>query len=233
VRVWLNRNVAGMTLTSFLADVGYEMVSAVLPGFLDAIGVSAAALGWIEGLADAASSFIKLGGGWYSDRIGRRKGLVSLGYFLSGTALALFALAVSWPLILIGRTVAWFGKGIRGPLRDALLSESVPATVRGKAFGFHRAGDTVGAVAGPLVGVWLLGLLPAPDAAAPYRWIFLASAVPGLLAVAAFALIVCDTPRKPARHVRVWASVRQLPPNYRRFLYGVGVFGLGEFSTHS
>jgi len=88
---WLNRNVAGMTITSFCADVGYEMVTAVLPGFLNAIGVAAMALGWIEGAADALSSFVKLGAGWYSDRIGHRKGIVALGYFLSGTALSVFA----------------------------------------------------------------------------------------------------------------------------------------------
>src|SRR4051794_8308298 len=84
---WFNRNVVGMTVTSFCADVGYEMVSAVLPGFLASIGVAAEALGWIEGLADALSSFVKLGAGWYSDRIGHRKPIVTVGYFLSGTAL--------------------------------------------------------------------------------------------------------------------------------------------------
>src|SRR5512142_1159007 len=95
---WLNRNVAGMTITSFCADVGYEMITAVLPGFLTAVGVAAAALGWIEGVADAGSSFIKLAAGWYSDRIGHRKPIVVLGYFLSGTAMSVFAVAVSWPL---------------------------------------------------------------------------------------------------------------------------------------
>ncbi|MFB3829681.1 MAG: MFS transporter [Bryobacteraceae bacterium] len=101
--LWLNRNVIGMTITSFCADVGYEMVTAVLPGFLTAIRVPALALGWIEGAADALSSFVKLSAGWYSDRIGHRKGIVAIGYFLSGTALAVFALAVSWPLVLAGR----------------------------------------------------------------------------------------------------------------------------------
>ena len=150
---WLNRNVAGLTLTSFLADVGYEMVTAVMPGFLHTIGAAAAALGWIEGAADGLASFVKLGAGWYSDRIGHRKGIVALGYFLSGTALALFALAVSWPAVLVGRLIAWFGKGIRGPLRDAMLAESAAPEVRGTAFGFHRAGDTMGAVLGPLIAV--------------------------------------------------------------------------------
>src|SRR5579864_2066880 len=111
---WLNRNVLGMTITSFFGDVGYEMIIAVLPGFFTAIGAGAVALGWIEGAADGLSSFVKLGAGWYSDRIGRRKPVVTLGYFLSGTAMSVFALASSWPLILAGRLVAWFGRGIRG-----------------------------------------------------------------------------------------------------------------------
>jgi HEAT repeat protein len=130
-----------MALTSFLSDAGHEMVTAVLPGFLGTNGVAAGALGWIEGISDAASSIVKLGAGWYSDRIGHRKRIVLLGYFLTGTALALFAAAVSWPLVLLGRLISWFGRGIRGPLRDAMLSDSVDPEVRGKAFGLHRAGD--------------------------------------------------------------------------------------------
>ncbi len=227
---WLNRNVAGMTATSFLADVGYEMVTAVLPGFLTAIGVAAAALGWIEGLADGGSSFVKLGAGWYSDRIGHRKRTVALGYFLSGTALSLFALAVSWPMILLGRLIAWFGKGIRGPLRDALLSESVDPASRGKAFGFHRAGDTLGAVLGPLLGAILLGVLPAASPDLPFRYIFVFSAVPGLLAVATFLVTVREARRPPRPGHTFWASLSELPKPYLRFLIGVGIFGMGDFS---
>jgi MFS family permease len=218
-----------MTLTSFCADAGYEMVTAVLPGFLSAIGVAAAALGWIEGVADAASSFVKLAAGWYSDRAGRRKPIVTLGYFLSGTALSLFALAVSWPLVLLGRLVAWFGKGIRGPLRDAMLSDAGTPQTRGKVFGLHRAGDTTGAVLGPLVGVWLLGILPRPDPAAPFREIFLISLIPGLIAVASMVVLVREASR-PARAVRLWKAVHDLPRPYMRFLCGVGLFGLGDFA---
>src|SRR5580693_1827310 len=149
---WLNRNVWGMTITSMLSDACYEMVLAVLPGFLPVIHVAAAALGWIEGASDAFSAFLKFFSGWYSDRIGRRKGLIVLGYLFTGTGLSIFTFAFSWVPILLGRIVSWFGKGIRGSLRDAMLSESVDAADRGKAFGFHRAGDTVGAIIGPLAG---------------------------------------------------------------------------------
>jgi MFS family permease len=226
----LNRNVAGMSLTSLCADVCYEMVLAVLPGFTATIGVAASALGWIEGGADALASFVKLGTGWYSDRVGRRKPVVTLGYFLSGTALSVLAAASAWPLILLGRMVAWFGKGIRGPLRDAMLSDSAPANSRGKVFGLHRAADTTGAVLGPLLGVWLLSILPHPDPSAPYRRIFLISLIPGLLAVVSMLLLVRETPRPPQPRLRFWGSIRGLPPAFVRWLRGVGTFGLGDFS---
>ncbi len=229
-RGWMNRNVAGMTLTSFLSDAGHEMVTAVLPGFLGTIGVAAAALGWIEGTADAASSFVKLGAGWYSDRMGRRKPIVTAGYFLTGTALALFALAWSWPLVLCGRVMSWLGRGIRGPLRDALLSDSVAPEFRGKAFGLHRAGDTGGAVVGPLMGVALLSVLPSWTPSAPFRAIFLLSLVPGLAAVFSFALLVREKPLPGVAGLRFWGALRGLPSNYLRFLRGVGLFGLGDFS---
>jgi MFS family permease len=206
------------------------MVSAVLPGFLSAIGVAAAALGWIEGAADALSSFLKLGAGWFSDRMGHRKPAVALGYFLSGTMLALFAAAASWPLVLIGRMAAWFGKGIRGPLRDAMLSESTPPEARGKAFGMHRAGDTLGAVLGPLIGVWLLSVLPKPNPSAPFRTIFLISLIPGLLATASIVFLVEERRAPGQANRRLWRSLRDLPPSYRRFLVAVGLFGAGDFA---
>jgi len=227
---WLNRNVIGMTVTSFFSDAGHEMVTAVLPGFLPTLGIAAAALGWIEGVSDAASSFVKLGSGWYSDRIGHRKGIVSFGYFLTGTALALFAAAVSWPLILLGRTISWFGRGIRSPLRDAMLAESVAPDTRGKAFGLHRAGDTLGAIVGPLLGVWLLAVLPHSNPSAPFRTIFVLSLIPGLASVLSFAILVRENRRPANRQLRFWGAVRDLPKPFTRFLQGVGVFGLGDFS---
>ena len=227
---WINRNVAGMTITSFFGDVGYEMVNAVLPGFLASIGVAPAALGWIEGASDALSSFIKLGAGWYSDRLGRRKPVVTLGYLLSGSAMSLFALAVSWPIILAGRLVAWFGRGIRAPLRDAMLFESAAPEARGKVFGLHRAGDTAGAVLGPLLGVALLSTLPRPNASAPYRAIFLVSLIPGMLAAVSMAFLVRETRAAGSPRQRLWTSVCALPRPYLRFLAGVGLFGMGDFA---
>ena len=231
---WLNRNVWGMTITSMLSDACYEMVLAVLPGFLPIIHVAAAALGWIEGASDAFSSFLKLFSGWYSDKLGRRKRMIVLGYLFTGTGLSIFSAAVTWVPVLLGRVVSWFGKGIRGSLRDAMLSESVDPEVRGRAFGFHRAGDTVGAIVGPLAGIALLSFLPkafpnaSPDI--PFRTIFLLSLIPGLSAPLVFAFIVRETPGKPRPGMKLVASIRQLPHAFRRFLLAVGLFGAGDFS---
>lgn len=227
---WLNRNVWGMTLTSLLSDACYEMVLAVLPGFLPIIHVAAAALGWIEGASDAFSSFLKLFAGHYSDKIGRRKWMIVLGYLFTGTGLSIFSTAVTWIPILLGRMVSWFGKGIRGSLRDAMLSESVDPAVRGRAFGFHRAGDTVGAVIGPLAGVILLSFLPRMPPDLPFRRIFLFSLIPGLCAPLVFALTVKETRRQPQPGKKLAASIRQLPAAFRRFLMSVGLFGSGDFS---
>jgi MFS family permease len=229
---WLNRNVVGMGLTSFLSDAGHEMATSVLPGFLAAITAPTYVLGLIEGLADALSSFVKLGAGWWSDRIGQRKAIATAGYALTGGGIALFAFAASWPLVLFGRMLAWFGRGIRGPLRDAMLAESVAYQDRGKAFGFHRAGDTLGAVVGPLLGAACLPFLQTfltTDASAPFRTIFLLTLFPGLGAAVAFAVLVREQRRSP-QTIPFWASVRSLPRNFRRYLVGVGIFGAGDFS---
>jgi MFS family permease len=230
---WLNRNVVGMGVTSLLSDWGHEMATAILPAFLAVIGVPAAALGAIEGIADAVSSFVKLGAGWYTDRIGHRKAVCVGGYFLTGVSKAIFAFAAGWPLVLVGRTLGWFGRGIRGPLRDAILAESVPDEARGKAFGFHRAGDTLGAIIGPLCAVGLLAWLQGhsvADPSAPFRTVFLLTLIPGLGSALAFGLMVRERRRAPNHGVRLWATIRGLPYAYRRWLVGVGIFGVGDFA---
>ena len=126
---WLNRTVLGAGLTSFLADVGYEMASAILPAFLLMLGlpqdVVARVIGLIEGTADLLSNAVKIAVGWYSDRIGQRKAFVVGGYALTGSAFALCALAMSWPLVMVAKSLAWIGKGLRQPLRNAILADAV------------------------------------------------------------------------------------------------------------
>jgi MFS family permease len=243
---WLNRNVFAMGLTSFLGDFSHEMATAVLPQFMQVIGASASVLGFIEGVADALSSFVKLGAGYHSDKIGRRKPWTVAAYFLTGVSQALFAFAFAWPLILVGRVIGWLGRGIRGPLRDAMLADSVDARDRGKAFGFHRAGDTAGAVAGPLGAYFLLTYLGAhvgvmdtfhrwlPSLAGasggPFRIIFLLTLIPGLLSVASMAFLVKEKRRAKNQELRLWGVLSSLPKDFRVFLLAVGLFGMADFA---
>ena len=117
---WLNRTVVGAGITSGLGDFCYETTTVILPGFLAVLGLPAAVLGTIEGTADAVASFTKMVSGHIADKLGHRKRLVLVGYALTPVGQALIALATGWPPILMGRMVSWFGKGLRGPLRDAV-----------------------------------------------------------------------------------------------------------------
>lgn len=197
------------------------------------LGLPAAALGLIEGIADAVASFTKMISGYIADKLGHRKALVLIGYGLTPVGQVLIALAAGWPLLLLGRMVSWFGKGLRGPLRDAIVIQAVSPETRGRAFGFHRAADTVGAVLGPLLGVALLGLAQGwhwDDAVGPFRFVLWLSVIPGALAVLAFLTLVKDPQHSPNPALKFFSSLRGLPARFKRYLGAVGIFGIGDFS---
>jgi MFS family permease len=230
---WLNRTVVGAGLTSALGDFCYETTTVILPGFLAVLGVPAAMLGIIEGIADAVMSFTKMVAGYVADKFGHRKLLVLVGYGLTPLGQALIALALGWPLILLGRIISWLGKGLRGPLRDAIVVQSITPQTCGRAFGFHRAMDTIGAVAGPLLGValpsWAQGFhweTPAD----PFRLVFWLTLVPGVLAVIAFLTLVRDPEQSPNPALKFFSTLRDLPVRFKRYLGAVGIFGVGDFS---
>jgi MFS family permease len=236
---WLNRTVIGAGLTSFLADVGYELATALLAPFLRVLGLTRGqaglALGAIEAAAEFVSNAAKLLIGWYSDRAGERKAFVVGGYALTGVAFAFCAVAVGWPLVLLAKSLAWLGKGVRGPLRNAIIADAVDPADRGKAFGFHRAGDTLGAVLGPLIAAWLVWSNKPPALSGggleeTFRAAFWVTLVPGLGAALTFALLVRPVRFTPKPGLRLGASVAALPTGYRRFLIGVGLFGVGDFA---
>ncbi len=118
---WWNRTVFGAGITSALGDFCYERTTVILPGFLAVLGIPAAVLGTIEGIADMVASFIKMLAGFIADKLVHRKLLLLVGYSLTPIGQMLIALAVGWPLLLLGRVVSWFGMGLRGPLRDAIV----------------------------------------------------------------------------------------------------------------
>jgi MFS family permease len=222
-RGWLNRNILGMGLASLFSDWNHEMATAILPVFLSTVlGAPAFALGLIEGIADGVATIFELWSGWYSDRIGKRKGLAILGYVITAASKATFALATSWWHVLFGRTVGWIGWSIRSPVRDALLTESTtPATV-GRAFAFHRTLDTLGAILGPLTAALLV-------AHVSLRTIFVVSLIPGLCAVLAIVFLVKERPRQKSE-IHPWASLKALPRDFRKFLIPVGLFGISNFA---
>ena len=221
---WLTSTVFGIGMASLFSDLSHEAVTAVLPALLASMGVAAAALGTIEGVADGLSSAAKLYGGWLTDRLHRRKPLCALGYGMMAIATAVIAVATVWPLVLIGRGLAWIARGIRTPARKALLAEAVTPQTYGRAFGFERTMDTLGAVIAPLATLALLTL------GLRHRDVLWISVLPALLAVAAILLLVRETDdRTPSPHPFL-ASLRGLPKNFTGFLYGVGVFGAGDFA---
>src|SRR5271163_1322814 len=222
---WLTRTVLGVGLTSLFSDWSHEIATAVLPAFLTAIGAGPAWLGAIEGIADGLSSFTKLGAGHFTDRLKNRKPLALLGYAITALSTASFAFATHAYHVLLGRTVAWLGRGVRSPAKKALLAADVLPNAYGRAFGLERFMDTVGAIAGPLTALWLL-----ERTGHNYQKVFLWTLLPGLIAVASFWLLVRERPivSKPKRSFLM--GVRDLPAPFRRFLLGVGVFGAGDFS---
>ena len=229
---WLNRTVWGMAVTSFLSDLGHEAQSTLLPGFMAALGLPPAALGVVEGAADAASSFMKLLAGWFSDRLGRRKELVVFGYVATGLSSGFIALAAGWPLILAGKFFGWVGRGGKAPLRDALLTDSIPAEARGRAFGFHRFGDTLGAILGPMAAVSLMawGAGRGLPALGWSRTLIAWTLVPGVLSGLAFAVLVPERARLPRQRPPFRHALAQMPGPFRRLLGAVGTFGAGDFN---
>jgi len=222
---WLTRTVLGVGLTSLFSDWSHEIATAVLPAFLAAIGAGPGWLGAIEGIADGLSSFTKLGAGHYTDQLKRRKPLAVFGYAFTALATASFAFATHAYHVLIGRAAAWLGRGVRSPVKKALLAGDVPPSAYGRAFGLERLMDTVGAIAGPLTALWLLQVTHHN-----YRAVFLWTLLPGMIAVASFWLLVRDRPMAARKKQSFLTGLRSLPGTFRRFLLGVGVFGSGDFS---
>ena len=144
---WLNRTVIGAGIASFFGNLGYEAVTVLLPSFLILLGAPVYALGIIEGLSDGASSFVSFFSGYFADKLGKRREFTLIGSVATAIFPAFLAVGASWFVVLGGRLIGWIGRGIRSPSRDAILSKAVDKKDLGKAFGFHRAGDTLGAVA--------------------------------------------------------------------------------------
>ena len=220
---WLNRNVVGIGLADLAADANYEMILAVLPLFITAgLGAPVVAVGLVEGVADGSSALVKVWSGWYSDRVPWRKTLAAGGYAATGLGFSLLIAVTTWSQVLLSRALAWIGRGLRQPIRSAMLAGSVEKKDLGKAFGLHEALDTAGALIGPATAFVLLATHHG------FRTVFAVALIPGVLAFAFFALLTRDprrnaTPSKPPDF--------KLPAPFWRLMVPVGLFGFGNFAT--
>lgn len=225
-RPTLPRNVRVLGGASLLNDVASEMVFPLLPNFLLTIlGGNRFYLGVIEGAADSVASLVKLWSGGRSDRAGRRKGFVLFGYSLAAIARPLIGLIVApWQLFLV-RFGDRIGKGVRTSPRDALIADSTDPSMRGRAFGFHRAMDHLGAGIGPLVAAGFLVLWPDH-----LRTLFMLTIVPGLCVVGLLVFGLRETPATEPPKEPLRLTLAPFDHNFRRYLLALAVFTLGNSS---
>jgi len=221
--------IVALGLVSLFMDMSSEMIHALLPAFLvGSLGVSAFALGMIEGVAEAIASISKVFSGALSDRLGRRKPLVLLGYGLAALTKPLFPLAQHAGLAVAARWIDRVGKGIRGAPRDAMVADLTPPEQRGAAYGLRQSMDTVGAFLGPLLATALMVF-----AALEIRAIFWVAVVPAGVAVLVLALFVRepDTGRSPSPpRAPLFAGWRRFPRRFWSLVALTAMFTLMRFS---
>ena len=224
---WLTKGVAGIGGASLLSDLGHEVPTSLLPSFLTStLGAPAAALGLIEGIADGCAGVARLGGGALADDPERRRRAALGGY----TATAIFSSLIgvttaAWQVGAL-RTAAWSSRGLRVPARNALLADVVPPEAYGRAYGFERAMDNLGAIGGPLLAIALVALVGTRSA-------MLVSVIPGLLATLAILYAIRATPRATEQE-RKPLRIRIRPVMHGqlgRLLVGVSAFEVGNVAA--
>jgi MFS family permease len=222
------RTVWALGFVSLFMDLSSEIIHALLPLFLTvSLGASVALVGLIDGVSEATASISKVFSGWLSDRMGKRKPLILLGYGLGALSKPVFALAGTATVVLGARFADRIGKGLRGAPRDALIADVTPPEIRGRAFGLRQSMDTVGAFIGPLAAMGLM-LLFAND----FRAVFWVALIPAAIAVLCVVVGVEDAPRPagdPAPPIKI-AELKTLGPRFWSIV-GIGVvFTLARFS---
>jgi MFS family permease len=223
-RPWLTRNLKVVSAVSLMQDAASELLYPLMPILLTSVlGAPAAVVGVVEGVAEGVAAGTKVVAGRVADRF-RKKPLVALGYGLAAVGKVLVAAAGVWQVVLAGRSVDRLGKGIRGAPRDALLVQDIPAGARGRAFGFHRAADTAGAVIGPLLA--LIGYELLDHHLRPLLWV---AVVPAVLSVLLVALLR-EAPRSEVRgRAHRTEAAADLGPAFWRVVVVLGIFSLVNF----
>lgn len=222
----LPRTVWLLGLISLVNDAASDMIYPLVPLYLTSVLMAGPkALGLIEGIAEAASSLLKLAAGVIADRSRRTKSWVVAGYAIAGAARPMIAFVSSWFGVLVCRFADRVGKGLRTAPRDAMLVHSVAANQRGLAFGLHRAMDNAGAVVGPLTAAALLGL------GMSLRHVLLAAIVPAVVVLLLTLAIKEPEIERSATPARFSWNLREFPPRFRRYLVVLALFMLGNSSN--
>jgi MFS family permease len=221
------KNVTVAGLVSFFMDVSSEMIYPLVPLFLaNVLGANKSVIGFIEGIAESTASLLKVFSGWFSDRIGSRKWLMAAGYGISTLSRPFVALATGWQHVMSSRFIDRFGKGVRTAPRDAIIAESADRTHLGRAFGFHRAMDTMGAVVGPALAFFLLGIL-----SNDYRKVFWLSMIPGVIAVLLIIFFITEKKKVVAAHVdRPKLTMKHFDWKFKFFVAIATLFAIGNSS---
>jgi len=220
---WLTTTVVAIGVASLLSDACYELIIPLLPALIASLGGGALALGAIEGIADGAAAAFKLWGGTLADTSKHRRALAASGYTGVGIFMPAIGLATSVTGVGILRAAAWVCRGFRSPIRDTLLVDDTDPNYVNRAFGFQRALDSVGAVIGPIAALLLVA------AHVPVHRAILFGFFPGIAAGATYAF-VRERPRRVPPRAPVSIALAGLPHDFRRYLLGAGIFGIGNFS---
>lgn len=225
---WFTKNIVGFSLASFFNDFCHEMVTSLLPSFINSLVgpfYAPTALGLIQGISDAASTIMKLLSGFLADRVHSYKPFLIVGYGLT-TIVALIGTATSAWSVLFYKTIAWMARGIREPMRDTWLTKIIPPQFYGRAFGFQRACDTLGALLGPLCAYVLLQLN------VPVRSILLLSFIPGIISIIPI-IFLTNQPKEHAAakpSLPLFATLKKLPTSFNHFILVMFLFGVANFN---
>jgi len=218
----LEWNIFFAGITSFLTDTTTKMIYAIMPLFLISIGASKTEVSLIEGIAESTASVLKALSGWRSDKIGRNKPFMVVGYAITAILSPLFSIVTSPLQVLIIRFTERVGKGIRTAPRDSLIAGSSSECKKGRSFGFHKAMDNSGAVVGPLLAYAILTVFPSD-----YRKVFLLSAIPGILGVLVIISFVKEA-KKSKAELPGKIAFKDFPIRYYIFLGIAFIFTLGN-----
>jgi len=221
-------------IVSLFTDAASEMIYPLVPVFIAALGSGAILLGVIEGIAETTASMLKLVSGIISDKIGKRKLLVLIGYTISSLVRPFTGLVTAaWQIIII-RMFDRVGKGIRTAPRDALIASSVDESIRGKSYGYHRAMDSTGAVIGPVMAIITLLVLflvfGLKDPVTALRWTFIIAIIPGILAVLTIIFFVKESAPATGNGKFFTFSLKSFDKNFRNYLLIMILFTLGNSS---